>query len=537
MNITLNKKINKIFATVCAVTMLGQLSISSIPVSAATAAAPKVTYTLPSSAKVGDIIDIGVNVSGGSNLYGGAVDFSYDPSLIQVNSVDIGTLFDGKDATVQTSTPGKESIGISLTGTTPGVSKTGTLATIKAKVLKEGILNFKTSNDYTQLGKNGITTVVKLADVANSDPYAGKVAYDFTDASLKLDPINNLKVLDAQVISENIPTSMEAGKTYPVSITVKNTGSETWTQGNLIRLGVNPTSNAFGVNYRQLLSSSASIATGQTATFNFNMIAPSSPGSYPISVQMLKEGVAWFGPKVEKSITVTSTLQALSSQIVSENIPTSMEAGKTYPVSITVKNTGSETWTQGKLIKLGVNPTSNAFDVNYRQLLSSSASIAPGQTVTFNFNMTAPSSAGSYPISVQMLKEAVAWFGPKVEKSITVTSTLQALSSQIVSENIPTSMEAGKTYSVSITVKNTGSETWTQGKLIKLGVNPTNNAFGVNYRQLLSSSASVAPGQTVTFNFNMTAPSYAGTYPISVQMLKEAVAWFGPKVEKSITVK
>ncbi|MGG7178105.1 NBR1-Ig-like domain-containing protein, partial [Clostridium paraputrificum] len=153
-------------------------------------------------------------------------------------------------------------------------------------------------------------------------------------------------------------------------------------------------------------------------TFNFNMTAPSTKGSYPISVQMLKEGVAWFGPKVDKSINVT--VKDLSSQIISENIPTSMEAGKTYPVSITVKNTGAETWTQKNLIRLGVNPTSNAFGVNYRQLLSSSASIAPGQTVTFNFNMTAPSTKGSYPISVQMLKEAVAWFGPKVEKLITV---------------------------------------------------------------------------------------------------------------------
>ena len=43
--------------------------------------------------------------------------------------------------------------------------------------------------------------------------------------------------LNAQVISTTIPSSIVTGQSYPVSVTMKNTGSMTWNEGSIIRLG------------------------------------------------------------------------------------------------------------------------------------------------------------------------------------------------------------------------------------------------------------------------------------------------------------
>ena len=55
-------------------------------------------------------------------------------------------------------------------------------------------------------------------------------------------------------------------------------------------------------------------------------------------------------------------------------------------------------------------------------------------------------------------------------------------------------------------------------------------------RQLLASGDAIAPGQSKTFTFNMTAPATPNTYLTDWQMLREGVAWFGEIYSKNVTV-
>jgi hypothetical protein len=103
-----------------------------------------------------------------------------------------------------------------------------------------------------------------------------------------------------------------------------------------------------------------------------------------------------------------------NAQFVSQNIPSQMIAGKSYPVSITFKNTGNTIWTKNKLIRLGSqNPQDNLNWGIGRVELNSGESIAPNNTKTFNFNITAPSNPGTYNFQWQMLQEQIEWFGDK----------------------------------------------------------------------------------------------------------------------------
>jgi uncharacterized membrane protein len=332
----------------------------------------------------------------------------------------------------------------------------------------------------------------------------------------------------AQITGSTIPASMIAGQTYSVNVTVKNTGSNTWTAANNYKLGAVGNSDPFAAT-RQLLSGADSITPNQSKTFTFNMTAPAA-GTYTTDWRMLREGVAWFGVTLTKSVTVTAAAP-YSAQITSNTIPASMTAGQSYSVNVTVKNTGSNTWTAANNYKLGAVGNSDSFAAT-RQLLSGADSIAPNQSKTFTFNMTAP-AAGTYTTDWRMLREGVAWFGDTLTKSVTVTAAAP-YNAQITGNTIPASMTAGQTYSVSVTVKNTGSNTWTAANNYKLGAVGNSDPFAAT-RQLLSGADSIAPGQSKTFTFSMTAPA-AGSYTTDWRMLREGVVWFGDTLTKDVEV-
>ena len=53
-----------------------------------------------------------------------------------------------------------------------------------------------------------------------------------------------------------------------------------------------------------------------------------------------------------------------------------------------------------------------------------------------------------------------------------------------------------------------------------------NTTWGIN-RAYLAPGASVGPGETVTFDFFITAPSVAGNYSFSWSLVQDGVDWFG----------
>ena len=102
-----------------------------------------------------------------------------------------------------------------------------------------------------------------------------------------------------------------------------------------------------------------------------------------------------------------------------------------------------------------------------------------------------------------------------------------------VSQSVPYSMEAGYAYDVSVTMRNTGTSTWTDAAQFRLGSqNPRDNYTWGMHRVALPTS--VPPGGEVTFNFYVTAPSYTGGYNFQWQMVQDGVEWFGNPSPNSV---
>jgi PKD repeat protein len=113
--------------------------------------------------------------------------------------------------------------------------------------------------------------------------------------------------LNAQVISTTIPSSMSAGQSYLVSVTMKNTGSMTWNEGSMIRLGASTDGSGDASKFapdRIKIPSGTNVPAGAQYTFSFTMTAPATPGYYSPRYKMVWEGHEWFGSRVTRSVHV-----------------------------------------------------------------------------------------------------------------------------------------------------------------------------------------------------------------------------------------
>ncbi|MDE1879589.1 MAG: carboxypeptidase regulatory-like domain-containing protein [Euryarchaeota archaeon] len=126
---------------------------------------------------------------------------------------------------------------------------------------------------------------------------------------------------DATGVSINVPSTVYVGTSFPLNATVDNVGTSTWSEQGLwlglpgaIRLGAT-SSNAFvftsprcggysisAINER--LFTCGEVPPSGVAYYDAQVLAPSSAGTYTLGLQMVHDGVAWFGTPFSLSIVV-----------------------------------------------------------------------------------------------------------------------------------------------------------------------------------------------------------------------------------------
>lgn len=222
--------------------------------------------------------------------------------------------------------------------------------------------------------------------------------------------------------SFGIPTIQD----YTVRITMMNTGSAQWTTGSYYLGSQNPPDNAtWGPTLRrveltktQLNTQQPPISQNQQITFEFTVSRPNS-GVLNFQWQMVQGPVGsgvYFGEKTPNIIIPSGAWACQGNPpnfatFVSQSVPSLMFAGKTYPVSVTMNNGGTTTWTSGSNYKLGSQlPQDNVYFGTNRVAVPTSTS--PGSNAIFNFNAAAPVTPGVYNFQWMMVQDGgVGWFG------------------------------------------------------------------------------------------------------------------------------
>ena len=160
--------------------------------------------------------------------------------------------------------------------------------------------------------------------------------------------------------------------------------------------------------------------------------------------------------------------------------------------------------------------------------------IAPGQSTTFTFNVTAPNSPGSYPFQWGMQREGYGSFGQGTNVAMVdvVIPTRSVNNAEVVGISVPARMQTQRKYNVAVTMRNNGTTTWTPGVYTLGSRNPTDNLIWGPGRVALATA--VAPGQQYTFSFPVTAPA-VGDYVMQWGVLSQ-VEWFGALASSAVTV-
>lgn len=216
---------------------------------------------------------------------------------------------------------------------------------------------------------------------------------------------------NAKYLSQSTPGEMTAGQTYGVSVTMKNTGSSVWKQGNYSLKLMNITEATAKTWSVSNVDVNSTVSPGNEIVFNYTIIAPVE-GSYNMQWQMA-EGNSFFGePSATVPIRVIGTTPPVISDVISNNskfisqqVPSSMEAGQTYDVIIVMQNTGSVTWKPGenrlKISTKGADNTGNWSVAN----VELAGPVYAGSNATFSFKVTAPGSDGYYNFQSQVVKD------------------------------------------------------------------------------------------------------------------------------------
>jgi hypothetical protein len=219
---------------------------------------------------------------------------------------------------------------------------------------------------------------------------------------------------NAAFVSQSVPSSLNAGQVATVSVTMQNNGTTAWTEAGGFKLGTqNPQDNTLWTgSTRVYLNPGETVGVGASRTFTFNITAPAAPGTYNFQWRMVHEGIAWFGAFSTNVAISVITAPADASAFVSQSVPSSLAVGQTTSVSVTMKNTGTATWSEAALYRLGSwNPQDNFTWGTNRVLISGGQTVPPNGNRTFTFNITAPATPGTYNFQWRMVHDNVAWFG------------------------------------------------------------------------------------------------------------------------------
>lgn len=274
--------------------------------------------------------------------------------------------------------------------------------------------------------------------------------------------------------------------------------------------------------------------------------------SWPYTYQLT--GVA------EGTYILSVVAEGASGQTVMSNWATVTVLGSgsaaTPPSVAVTAPTGDTIYPEGSNIPVNVNATDNSA-VSKVEFFRNGYKIGETSAAPFNFTW-ANAARGDHTIvaratddegtttdsapvflSVRQRTDPVPTSGATVKEYIYVGGRLLATdenlaaganASLLISQRVPRVMTQGQTYAVSVVLKNIGSTTWTTATDYKLGSqNAQDNTTWGSSRVALP--ASVAPGQTVTISFNVTAPATPGTYNWQWRMVRDegAGTWFGEK--------
>jgi SpoIID/LytB domain protein len=351
-----------------------------------------------------------------------------------------------------------------------------------------------------------------------------------------------------------LPTLLLNATTYTVTVPVTNTGISAWTMA-----GPNPVDLSY--HWHDLAGNAvvwdgirnplpSDVAPGVAASVTAQVRTPDKAGTYTLTFDLVREGVAWFGslgalPFRSAATVATATyagLYAISG-------PATALLGEQRTLAVTVTNSGNVPWPA-----TGPNPVNlsyHLFDAANNVLVwdglrtAIGTDLAPGQSRAINVAYTAPTSIGTYSLAIDAVREGVAWLsGGGSAYGRTALAVTSGFNGGYDQTTTPGTATIGATLLLNVRVSNYGARAWPGG-----GPNPVQLSYHILTAggQVVTwdgkrgpLGGDVAVGQSAIVQVPVQLPSAIGDYRISWDLVQEGVAWFSQlgvgRLTEAITV-
>lgn len=240
------------------------------------------------------------------------------------------------------------------------------------------------------------------------------VIYELTERFIDSIPSTNRAFLQNPLTNPSSAVLNERMDGSLLYATVRNTGAEAWRFLDQIKLTV--FQNGADTGLRSQLPINLTVQPGEEYTFTVDL-SPLGAEPANVTVQMCQEGVVYFGEI--KAVGASQAQTGLDAEVVSTTLPETVRRGVSKPLTVTVKNTGTEPWRAADGIALCI--WRNGQDGGYRMLLPENESVAPGESYPFTMDDFTLYDTEAPLLEFQMVQEQVQYFGEREAARYTLT--------------------------------------------------------------------------------------------------------------------
>ncbi|MDD5731411.1 MAG: S8 family serine peptidase [Patescibacteria group bacterium] len=306
------------------------------------------------------------------------------------------------------------------------------IAQVRYQVDGNGAWTTLNNNPIQLVTLNSNTSALPVGDhdilVEATDTAGNKANLNLNTRNATLLPVaisNKIADYSYSFVDQSPYVNTTAGQTVSMSLAVKNTGGSVWDK-NTVHLGTANSNDRTSIFANQTWLSSNriamqedSVAVGDIAHFNFSITVPGGVvGDFSEHFNLVADGIGWMNDAgIFWKVSVGTP--SYHAQFVDQSPYPVINQGSTIPMWVDFKNSGSISW-DISTVKLG---TSNPLDRSSIFYNSSSGSgwksanrismakntVAPGETVRFNFTAHAPNTPGTYYEYFRPVADGVKW--------------------------------------------------------------------------------------------------------------------------------
>ncbi len=358
---------------------------------------------------------------------------------------------------------------------------------------------------------------------------------------------NGMRPYDAKFVKHNTPSTVYPGAVHQVALTIRNAGTKPWYPGDGVFLtyrwykdGFLFADSGIRVPIQEVVPAGKSIEKTIGILVVDQDRRPLEAGAYELRWELVRGRDQWFTNDGDAPLIVPVSVAADGAPgftLVGSSAPTLMKSGAVYSVKLKIRNDGPTAWPaatakvgyrwQKSSVHLGTD-SEDAVELLAANDAAASftADVQPGRVVEITVPVSVTGADGA-PLAVSSQKDLwsylLKWDVFDGEKWLAGSSVGQAAESVVVTADdlgprfvdseTPDEMNAGKKYTVLVTLQNTGVETWDKASF----------ALGYHWYHVDGTEAvwdgmksplpsTLKPGEQAIVKAQVVAPPYDGQY-------------------------